>query len=652
MCGIAGSVHFKSLQTSKAYDDLKRMLGRLAHRGPDDEGIWSDFERGVHLGQRRLSIIDLSAHGHQPMVSPDGRWVIVFNGEIYNFASLRSAVEAGSLQVNWRGESDTEIFLACIQNWGIRQALTHAVGMFAFAVWDREKSELTIARDRMGEKPLYYGRIGDQLVFASELKAFQAVHHGRLHLDPSAIASFMRFSYIPSPKTIWTELKKLPPGRFLTVRSLNCANSEPEIYWDLEGENNNDLANELTRSSDEKIISRLDALMLESVGGQMVSDVPLGAFLSGGVDSSLIVALMQAQSSRPVRTFTIGFNETQFDEAPYAREVARHLGTDHTELYVDAQDALGVIPELPAIFDEPFADSSQIPTILLARLTRKSVTVALSGDGGDELFAGYPRYELGATFWRKFGTLPIAIRRMLALSFSLPSAGTWDRLLNELSSSWRGDMTGQRLHKLTRLLRATTSEEMYLSLVTACEPENVPILGAEKALNEYSWLPDKSLMYSMRRWDIHQYLPDDLLAKIDRAAMSESLETRAPFLDHRVVRFAFAMPENSLIRGREKKWALKQLLSRYLPRELFDRPKKGFSTPIAAWLRGPLREWAESLICRERLIDQGILNYRHVAKLWDEHQLKAFDHSSILWNILMFQAWHEANVNASQAFER
>jgi asparagine synthase (glutamine-hydrolysing) len=319
---------------------------------------------------------------------------------------------------------------------------------------------------------------------------------------------------------------------------------------------------------------------------------------------------------------------------------------------VDAQDALGVIPELPAIFDEPFADSSQIPTILLARLTRKSVTVALSGDGGDELFAGYPRYELGASFWRKFGTLPIAIRRMLALPFSLPSAGTWDRLLNQLSPSWRGDMTGQRLHKLTRLLRATTSEEMYLSLVTACEPENVPILGAEKALNEYPWLPDKSLMYSMRRWDIHQYLPDDLLAKIDRAAMSESLETRAPFLDHRVVRFAFAMPENSLIRGREKKWALKQLLSRYLPMELFDRPKKGFSTPIAAWLRGPLREWAESLICRERLIDQGILNYRHVAKLWDEHQTKAFDHSSILWNILMFQAWHEANVNASQAFER
>ena len=616
------------------------MTAPLIHRGPDDEGLWCDDEAGIGLGQRRLSIVDLSPQGHQPMTSASGRYVLSYNGEIYNHTQLRAELEAGGLAPPWRGHSDTEVLLACVEAWGIEGTLKRAVGMFAISLWDRQARTLTLARDRLGEKPLYYGDIGGRLLFASELKALKAVAGNALRIDPDALAEFMRFGYVPAPSSIYQNVRKLPPGHWLQLRKMSDAHAEPQAFWELAGLQNQPLRDELSRAGDSTLIDSVEQRLTESVRMQMAADVPLGAFLSGGVDSSTVVALMQAQCRQRVRTFTIGFDQPGFNEAPFALEVARHLRTEHTELYITARDAEQLIPRLPSIYDEPFADSSQIPTTLISQLTRQHVTVSLSGDGGDELFGGYPRYALTADLWRRVGGVPAAPRRLAAAALRRLSAQAWDRLLSLLPPSYRRRITGRSMHLLAQLLEADSLGEMYVRLMSQWQPEERVVKGAKQ--NGFSmrhWDTQRSPMESMRLWDVHQYLPDDLLVKVDRASMSASLETRAPLLDHRVVELAFALPPHALLRHGISKWVLRQVLYRHVPQALIERPKTGFSVPLASWLRGPLRPWAEELIRPGVLLRDGLLDADKIGQLWQSHLSGRFDHGNHLWNILMFQSW-------------
>ncbi len=615
------------------------MIAPLLHRGPDDYGVWVDGECGVGLGHRRLSILDLSPQGHQPMASASGRYVIAYNGEIYNFAQIRDELDAVGRAPQWRGHSDTEILLAAFDAWGVEACLRKTVGMFAIALWDREARTLTLARDRLGEKPLYYGIVRGQFVFGSELKAIQAAADGELQVDRDVLADFMRFSYIPSPKSIYAGIAKLAPGHVLTVLSTTEIGT-PYPYWSLDSVEQEQLRARLAGLGDNELIDLVHDQLRDSIGLQMVSDVPLGAFLSGGVDSSAVVALMQSQSAKRVRTYTIGFHEGMFDEAPYARAVARHLGTEHTELYVTAKDAAEVIPQLPTIYDEPFADSSQIPTTLVSRLTRQHVTVSLSGDGGDELFAGYPRYQITAALWHRVNGQPPAIRRAAAAMLQILSAQSWDRLLVSLPASQRQRINGRRVHRLAQLLSSQSIGEMYVRLMSQWQPEDSVVLGADgRRLSGTSWPQLDDPVGAMRRWDVGQYLPDDLLVKVDRAAMSASLESRAPLLDHRLVELAFALPQRMLVRDGVGKWALRRVLDRYVPRELIERPKAGFSIPIGDWLRGPLRDWAESHLDGAKLAAQGFLDTEKVSLMWRQHLSGSYDRSSYLWNVLMFQAW-------------
>ena len=616
------------------------MTAPLTHRGPDDEGLWCDNEAGIGLGQRRLSIIDLSPQGHQPMTSASARYVLSYNGEIYNHARLRSELEAAGLAPVWRGHSDTEVLLACVEAWGIEGALERAVGMFAISLWDRQARTLTLARDRLGEKPLYYGAIGGRLLFASELKAFQAVVGNSLRIDPDALAEFMRFGYVPAPLSIYKDVRKLPPGHRLEFRKVSDADAEPQPFWEVAGLQNEPLRDELARAGDSILIDSVEQRLTESVRMQMAADVPLGAFLSGGVDSSTVVALMQAQSRQRVRTFTIGFDQPGFNEAPFALEVARHLRTEHTELYITAQDAEQLIPRLPSIYDEPFADSSQIPTTLISQLTRQHVTVSLSGDGGDELFGGYPRYGLTADLWRRVGGVPATPRRLAAAALRVPSPQAWDRALSLLPVSYRRRFTGRRMHLLAQLLEANSLGEMYVRLMSQWQPEERVVKGAsQRGFTMRHWDIQRSPLESMRLWDMRQYLPDDLLVKVDRASMSASLETRAPLLDHRVVELAFAMPSHALQRNGISKWVLRQVLYRHVPQTLIERPKTGFSVPLADWLRGPLRPWAEELLGPTALERDGLIDANKIGHLWRNHLSGRFDHSNHLWSILMFQSW-------------
>lgn len=646
MCGIAGTVSWNAREVDR--ERLRQMTRSLTHRGPDDEGIWIDTSMGVALGQRRLSIIDLSEGGHQPMLSATGRYVLSFNGEIYNFAELRNRLEREAMAPPWRGQSDTEVLLACIEAWGVEAALKQTVGMFAVSAWDRKTSTLTLARDRLGEKPLYYGVVDGQVIFASELKAIKATSPAGLVVDRGALAEYVRFGYIPAPHTIYRGLRKMLPGHFLQIRSCSEAFNPPSPFWTPNDGSAVELRERLAAAGDEELIELLHKQLLESVRLQMVSDVPLGAFLSGGVDSSTVVALMQAASSMPVRTFTIGFDQREYDEAPFARAVASHLGTSHTELYVTARDAEQIIPRLPAIYDEPFADSSQIPTTLVSKLTRRHVTVSLSGDGGDELFAGYPRYPLTSRVWQRTSALPGLLRRPVARMLQLPSPGTWDTLLAGLPAGLKSRINGRRLHRLGQLMGSESLGDMYLRLMSQWMPEDNIVLhcgASDSADSLRHWDASRSPIEAMRLWDTRQYLPDDLLVKVDRAAMTCSLETRAPMLDHRVVELAFALPEHALVRNGVTKWALRQVLYRYVPRELIERPKAGFSVPLGSWLRGDLRDWAESLLDPERLRSDGFLNEPKITQTWKEHLSGRFDRSSYLWSILMFQAWLSAQRN-------
>lgn len=641
MCGIAGSW---SPRHPLSNEQLVRMANAIKYRGPDDIGTWQESACGLGLAHRRLSILDLSPAGHQPMHSAGGRYVIVFNGEIYNFAAMRRDLDAESGPLAWRGHSDTEILLAGFERWGIHQTLRRANGMFAIAVFDREQRSLHLARDRMGEKPLYFGWVQGEFCFASELKALATLDGWQPRIDPQVAAGFLRQGYVGGPRSLVQGLFRLPPGTHLELGEDDIAvprawpDLEPSLdrYWSLA---ETALAGRRSAAPDPaEAIERFDALLRESIALRMVADVPVGAFLSGGIDSSAVVAVMQQVSARPVRTFSIGFRGGAFDEAPFAAAVARHLGTDHTELYVTPQDALAVIPQLPTLYDEPFADDSQIPTVLLTRLARPQVTVALSGDGGDELFAGYKRYTRILKFWKSAQKIPPALRPALAsliqgtASLLHPFAAAGD----DTSAAFRlsrvsGRLRAHSIDELRRIFRADTAilgaedPQALLANLEHCRPPN----ALEGVLDR--------ILFA----DQSDYLPDDILVKVDRAAMACSLETRIPLLDPAIVAFAWSLPIAQLRAGGRAKLPLRGILDRYVPRELIDRPKRGFGLPLADWLRDPLRPWAESLLevaCQQ---DSGLWDAGRVRLTWKAHLSGRADHHAALWNLLTLVAWQQ-----------
>ncbi len=653
MCGFTGFIDSSRSQTGEA---LKRAVDRMAetlrHRGPDDSGNWVDPECGVALGFRRLAILDLSPMGHQPMASHDGRFIIVFNGEVYNHKDIRDALIREYNAVAWKGHSDTEIMLEAIQAWGVERALKQFTGMFAFALWDRDSRELTLARDRMGEKPLYYGWAGNTLLFGSELKALRACPvSASWEIDRDVLCRYFRYNYVPAPFSIYKGIRKLPPGSFTTIPLSNATGSFPEVkkYWDVL-----EIAREGLQSpfagSDNQAVDELDTLLRRAVREQMEADVPLGAFLSGGVDSSVIVALMQAQSGRPVRTFTIGFDEDDFNEAVHAKAVARHLGTEHTELYVTAEAAMSVIPKLPSIYDEPFSDSSQIPTFLVSEMTRRHVTVSLSGDGGDEVFGGYTRYFWGPDIWKRVGWIPARARTGIAKALTIMSPDTWDNLFRYLDivipEKLKQRMPGDKIRKLAEIMSVRNRQELYKRLVSTWqEPSLIVISGQEKT----ALLPGSEREASLRSFldcmmflDAVTYLPDDILVKVDRASMGVSLESRAPYLNHHVVEFAWRLPQEMKIRNGQGKWLLRQVLDRYVPKHLIERPKMGFGIPIGKFLRGALRPWAEALLDEGRLREEGFLNPGPIYVKWQEHLSGKRNWQYDLWAVLMFQQWLEA----------
>lgn len=643
MCGIAGALQL-GIQEAEWQTRLMAMSSALVHRGPDESGIWFDAATGIGLGHRRLSVIDLSAAGRQPMHSVSGRYVVSYNGEIYNFKSLR--VELEKLGHRFRGHSDTEVLLAAVSEWGVGKAVTRLNGMFAFALWDREARTLHLGRDRLGEKPLYYGWVGKTFLFASELKALRIHPDFKADIDRNAVTLLMRHSCIPSPYSIYQGIFKLPPGTILTVNLTGTAaerTARPIPYWSAKEVAEQGAVQESTWT-EEEAIHHLDELLRDAVQLRMVADVPLGAFLSGGIDSSTVVALMQAQSGRPVQTFSIGFNERAYDEAIYAKEVARHLGTDHTELYVSSEQAMAVIPLLPALYDEPFADSSQIPTFLVSQLARRHVTVSLSGDGGDELFGGYNRYFWGRSIWRTIGWMPTSVKHLLAdgLTVIAPTIGeatfrSVGTFLPSLQNS------ADKLQKLAQILPVEDPDSMYLSLISHWKDPSAVVSGAvepKTLLTDHSqWAKLSDFTQRMMYFDTVTYLPDDLLVKLDRASMGVSLEARLPLLDHRIVEFAWQVPITMKIRGSQGKWLLRQVLKRYIPENLVDRPKMGFAIPIDSWLRGPLRGWAEDLLAERRLNKEGFFNSEPIRQKWAEHLSGKRDWSYLLWDVLMFQGW-------------
>ncbi len=703
MCGFAGFITTDSSVLTRAESVARRMSSAIQHRGPDDAGAWADAPTGIALGFRRLSILELSSAGHQPMHSANGRFVMTFNGEIYNHPDLRnllSAEQLGTPAQSWRGHSDTETLLSCFEAWGIEKTLQKTVGMFAIALWDTQTRTLYLARDRFGEKPLYFGwattpfNSSPAFVFGSELKAIRAYPGFANAVSREALALYMRFTYVPAPYSIYQNIFKLEPGCMLSINSdfstninatlpqasnlpdaaqvpsmLNAPLRPPALqgglriqrWWSLASVVEAGAQNQI--SSEDEAIETLEQRLKDAVRVQSLADVPLGAFLSGGVDSSCIVALMQAQATSPVKTFTVGFEEAGFDESPHARAVAEHLGTEHNELFVSAKQAQAVIANLPAIYDEPFADSSQIPTHLVCKTARQQVSVALSGDAGDELFGGYNRYFWGPRIWSRFAWLPYPARQAFGATIrAVPTAG-WDALsrpLNALLPAAKNfARAGDRAHKMaTRLVGVHNLDELYSSLVSEWQDpaKVVKGVGGESGGEAGDLLREPSSMLSdpwpaagaeqpqlrMMYRDSMTYLPDDILCKVDRAAMATSLETRVPFLDHRVAELAWRLPLNMKIRNDQGKWALRQVLYKYVPKELIDRPKAGFAIPVGQWLRGPLKDWAEALLDEKRLELEGYFHPKPIRDKWLQHLTGRFDHTSSLWAVLMFQSWLES----------
>jgi asparagine synthase (glutamine-hydrolysing) len=660
MCGLAGLLTPDSGDADGISDTLHKMNRCLAHRGPDAEGYWTEDE--VALGHRRLSIQDLSDAGAQPMRSESGRYVLVFNGEIYNHLDMRRDISADGAAPDWRGHSDTETLLAGIAHWGLNDTLQRAKGMFTLALWDRSEKRLSLVRDRMGEKPLYWGWAGQALVFGSELKALRAHPDCPRGVCREALAQYLRFMYVPAPRSIHPGLYKLEPGTILTVDGAPPAGPPEQPirpgghygsisirrYWDINAEIAAGAQNQIKDEGD--AVAALSEVLSKTVQRQMISDVPLGAFLSGGVDSSAIVALMQAQSARPVQTFTIGFDDAAFDESPHAAAVARHLGTEHTKLRVTDTDARDVIPHLPDLYDEPFADSSQIPTHLVCRAARQHVTVALSGDGGDELFGGYNRYFWGPKIWDRFALLPHPLRQGLGKVIRSVPLSVWDAAGSKYNRLRSGSTSisklGDKAHRLGDSLRTVrTTDDLYRSLVSEWSLEAGIMLGISKDPTSQlddplpeNGVDDPAMLMMVQ--DMRSYLPDDILCKVDRAAMGVSLETRTPFLDPDVIALAVRLPMAAKIRDGHGKWALRQVLYQHVPREMIERPKAGFAIPIGIWMRGPLRDWAEELLSHERLAKDGFFDPDIVRQTWAEHLSGRRDWTTRLWAILMFQAWH------------
>jgi asparagine synthase (glutamine-hydrolysing) len=642
MCGIAGFVEFKR---RTGPDQLRavalRMADALRHRGPDDRGVWVDADAGVAFGHTRLAIIDLSPAGAQPMISSCGRFVLSYNGEVFNAPELRAELEAAGRR--FRGHSDTEVLVEGFAVWGIRATIERLIGMFALAAWDRSTRVLALVRDRLGIKPLYWGHANGSLVFASELKALDAIPGWQREIDRDALAAFLRYGYVPTPMSIYRDVHKLAPGTMLESREDGEVRSTN--YWSLSKVAAKGQAEQLDLS-DEAAREMVETLLYDAVRRRMVADVPLGMFLSGGIDSSTIAALMQANSAQPIRTFSIGFREPAYDEAAHAKRVAAHLGTAHTELYVTAAEAQAVIPKLPEIYDEPFADSSQIPTYLVSEMTRRHVTVALSGDGGDEVFAGYNRYAQGLRAAKIIRWLPRPMRQAIAGMMMGVTPNTWDRLSRAVPRQIRPRLVADKVHKLASVL-PEDSVGFYRQLVTQWSEASSLVEGAGA--------PDESLYDRKLRdrfpddvsWMVYldtlTYLPDDILAKVDRASMAVALEVRVPFLDHRLVELSWRLPQRFKLRGSTGKWLLRQIAYQHVPKALLERPKMGFAVPIDDWLRGPLKDWAGDLLNASPIGGAGLLDRGSILKKWAEHQTGARNWQSFLWNVLMFEAWSTSN---------
>jgi asparagine synthase (glutamine-hydrolysing) len=645
MCGITGFWNKHSQSEGDSENLIRKMTASLSHRGPDDACIWNHQRKGLALGHQRLAIQDLSPAGRQPMHSNSGRYVIVYNGEIYNTHQLKAELEKNSsVSRNWKGHSDTEVLLASVETWGLKSAVSRFIGMFAFALWDKAEGVLHLVRDRLGIKPLYYGKSGNTFLFGSELKALKEHPDFEGEIDRNVLGLFFRHNYIPAPYTIYQKFRKLEPG---TILSLSGADSSVKLttYWDA-WEAINKARSSPFCGSYEDAVEELEHLLSDSIKSRMLSDVPLGAFLSGGIDSSLVVALMQKQSSRPVRTFSIGFEDTGYDEAPFAKEVADHIGTDHTELYVTPKQAQEVIPRLATIYDEPFSDSSQIPTFLVSELAKKHVTVALSGDGGDELFNGYSRYRLADMTWNRIRRLPRFLKFPLQHLIGAIPEQALNLLYRPFAPLMPGSLRlrnpGKNLHTLGQLMRTSDERSLYLNMVSHFKNPADIVAGVTEPLTKLTQT-DQPEGLNFNEWmmaqDLVSYLPDDILTKVDRASMAVSLEARVPLLDHRVVEFAWSLPNEWKCLGKDSKRILKDVLYQHVPQKLLDRPKVGFGVPINQWLKGPLRDWAESLIGENRLRQEGFLDVHFVRSMWKEHLSGKRNWQGQLWSVLMFQAW-------------
>lgn len=656
MCGISGFYSFKkNINAEQGAHILKEMCNSIINRGPDADGYWCDFEQSLFLGHRRLSILDLSEAGKQPMVSANKKYVIIFNGEIYNHLEIRKEIEKLGGAPIWKGHSDTETLLAGFELWGVEKTICKCIGMFAFAVWNTEEKILILGRDRVGEKPLYYGWLPSEenlsveskniFIFGSQLKSFKKHPGFKPSIDRNALSLFFRHNYIPSPHTIYEGIYKLEPG---TLLSISDKSKEGNImhYWSAENIAKDGIMNPF-KGTFEEAVEDLEYLLRDAIKMQMLSDVPLGAFLSGGIDSSTIVALMQAQTSAPVKTFTIGFNEKGYDEANFAKQVAQYLGTDHTELYITSEQAMNIIHILPEIYDEPFSDSSQIPTYLVSKLTRNHVTVSLSGDAGDELFCGYNRYLVAQKVWNKLNHFPIYLRKELAQVLINISPTMWDRMFKKLPILNKYSNIGDKIHKSAGVLGSKSISELYWSLISHWNPSTDLVINSVEPISKYRsnslFLNELDDVQKMMFLDTITYLPDDILTKVDRAAMAVSLETRVPFLDHRIIEYAWKMPQVYKMKDGVTKLALREVLYKYIPKKLIERPKMGFGIPLDQWLRGPLKLWVEDLISEEKIRKEGLLNYDLIRDKWNAHLTGKRNWAYHIWDIVMFQAWLEKN---------